>query len=377
MLPVRQDLKGEKPYGAPQLSVPVRLNVNENPYSPSAQVQADIASAVGAAARQLNRYPDRDFLPLREALANYLEAEAQVLIDPTQIWAANGSNEIMLHILQAFAGPGRYAATFAPSYSMYPEYARDTFTQWVSGTRNADFSLNLAEVGRILDDYHPAVVFLASPNNPTGTALDLATLRSILELTRSSGPLITDMDGETTSEARASTIVVVDEAYAEFRREGVPSALELVADYPHVIVTRTASKAFGAAGLRLGYMAAHRDIIDQLMLVRLPYHLSSITQAAALAALSHSSELLEQVGEIRTSRDAMAAELVRRGFDVAPSDANFIFFGTFSDVHAAWQGLLERGVLVRDVGYEGRLRVSIGTPHENEIFLKALAEVTR
>ncbi|WP_124053758.1 histidinol-phosphate transaminase [Arcanobacterium ihumii] len=386
-LPFRVDLLGKSPYGAPQLDVPVRLNVNENPYSPSEDLCETISVSVAAALKDLNRYPDRDFSQLRSDLSDYLAQESGVQIAPDLIWAANGSNEIMLHILQAFAGPQRVVASFLPSYSMYPEYARDSFSTWVAGTRKPDFSLDFDEIQRVLDVHHPSVVFLASPNNPTGTAMSETELRQILALTRESGPFVqgpvahdtgtgvTDYHGDFVT--RTATIVVVDEAYAEFRRDGVPSALEMLEEFPHLIVARTMSKAFGAAGLRLGYMAAAKTIIEQVMLVRLPYHLSAITQASASAALKHRSELMTQVAQIRNDRDALARELRVMGFEVAPSDANFVLFGKFPDRHQTWQKLLDDGVLIREVGPEGWLRVSVGTPNENDRFMAALRKVTR
>ncbi|MDO5025865.1 MAG: histidinol-phosphate transaminase [Trueperella sp.] len=374
ILPTRPELAQEKPYGAPQLDVPVCLNVNENPYDPSPELVQQIASEVAKAAAQLNRYPDRDFTALRTDLAAYLAEESGVQLDITQLWAANGSNEVMLHILQAFAGPGRTVASFLPSYSMYPEYARDVHSTWVAGQRNADFSLNFVEVQRVLAGANPAVILLASPNNPTGTALPFDQLRQVLELAIQHGPQLDVGNGEV---EKTAALVVVDEAYAEFRRDGVPSALELLAEYPNLVVTRTMSKAFGAAGLRLGYMAASPEIVDQIRIVRLPYHLSAVTQAAARGALAQRAELSKQVAQIRADRDQLAESLRALGWEVAESDANFVMFGHLEDRHQVWQGLLDRGVLIREVGPDGWLRVSIGTPEENAAFLTALQEVTK
>ncbi|HEY0119558.1 MAG TPA: histidinol-phosphate transaminase [Cellulomonas sp.] len=359
-LPVRPELAGLEPYGAPQLDVPVRLNVNENPYPPSAAVVDDIAAAVRAAAAGLNRYPDRDFGALRADLADYLATESGVRLAPERIWAANGSNEVMLHLLQAFGGPGRTALSFDPTYSMYPEYARDTSTRWVAGRREDDFTLDPASAAALVAEVAPSVVLLASPNNPTGTALPLGTLVAVLDAAR---------------EVPGGCVVVVDEAYAEFRRSGTPSALELLDAHPHLAVSRTMSKAFALAGGRVGYLAASVEIVDTLRVVRLPYHLSAVTQAVARAALAHSGELMAQVGALRAERDALVVRLRARGFTVADSDANFVLFGMFDDRHAVWQGLLDRGVLVREVGPSGWLRVSVGTPEETAAFGAALAEV--
>ncbi|WP_232514640.1 histidinol-phosphate transaminase [Cellulomonas sp. PSBB021] len=359
-LPIRPELAGLEPYGAPQLDVPVLLNVNENPYPPSDEVVADIAAAVAHAARGLNRYPDRDFEALRSDLAAYLLAESGVALGPEQIWAANGSNEVMLHLLQAFGGPGRTALSFAPTYSMYPEYARDTSTEWVAGRRAEDFSLDPRAARAAIAEHAPSVVLLASPNNPTGTALPLDTVRAVLDAA---------------SQVPGGCVVVVDEAYGEFRRTGTPSALELLDAYPHLAVSRTMSKAFGLAGARVGYLAAAPALVDALRVVRLPYHLSAVTQAVARAALAHSAELMAQVGALREERDALVVWLRARGLQVADSDANFVLFGLFDDRRAVWQGLLDRGVLVREVGPPGWLRVSVGTPDETQAFKDALVEV--
>ena len=373
-LPLRPDLEGEAPYGAPEIDVPVRLNVNENPYPPSTAVIESIATAVARAAQGLNRYPERDFPRLREALADYLEAESGVHLTPEQIWAANGSNEVMLHVLQAFGGPGRTCLTFTPTYSMYPEYARDTLTDYVTRPRREDFTLDVETAVAAISELRPAVVILASPNNPTGTALPLEDIDRILEAARGHGPML---GAEIGSPARAGDcVVVIDEAYAEFRRPGVPSALELLGPaHPHLAVTRTMSKAFGAAGLRLGYLAADRALVDALRVVRLPYHLSAVTQAAALAALSHRDELMAQVASLRDERDALVAWLRGQGLTAHESDANFVLFGPFPDREAVWQALRNAGVLIRVVGPEGFLRASIGTPEEMERLRSALATV--
>ncbi len=351
--PLREDLVGLAPYGAPQLDVPVQLNVNENPYPPSPTVVADIAASVAAAAGTLNRYPDREFTELRSALAAYLNRDGGAGVTPAHVWAANGSNEVMLHLLQAFGGPGRTAVSFAPTYSMYPEYARDTVTRWVEGRRASDFSLDLDRVRDVIEHERPSVVLLPSPNNPTGTALPPEAVEAVCE-------------------AAGDGLVVVDEAYAEFRRAGTPSALALLPRLRNLVVSRTMSKAFAFAGARLGYFAAAPEICDAVRVVRLPYHLSAVTQAAALAALRHADELLVRVEELRAERDATAAWLADRGLEVAESDANFVLFGRYADRHAVWQGVLDHGVLIREVGPPGWLRVSIGTAAEMAAFRDAL-----
>ncbi|MDO9455041.1 histidinol-phosphate transaminase [Nocardioides sp.] len=363
--PLREELRGIEPYGAPQLPIdqaPVQLNVNENPYGPSAVVVADIATAVAHAATTLNRYPDREFTELRTALAAYLSTDTGAgdpPIAPEQVWAANGSNEVMLQLLQAFGGPGRTAVSFAPTYSMYPEYARDTSTRWVTGHRETDFSLDLDAARALVTAERPSVVLLPSPNNPTGTALPPAAVTALCEAVGDDG------------------VVVVDEAYGEFRREGVPSALELLPTHRNLVVTRTMSKAFAGAGLRLGYLAADPAICDAIRVVRLPYHLSAVTQAAARAALRHAPELLGRVDDLRVERDATVAWLREQRLEVADSDANFVLFGTFADRHAVWQDLLDQGVLIRETGPDGWLRVSVGTADEMTSFQEALTRTLK
>lgn len=356
-LPLRAELRGRTPYGAPQLDVPVRLNVNENPYPPSPALVADLADAVADVARSLNRYPDRDATALRGDLAGYLALREGVRLSPAQVWAANGSNEVMLQLLQAFGGPGRTALGFTPTYSMYPDYCQDSFTTWRTAPRTDDFAVDPDAAVAAVREHAPAVVLLASPNNPTGTALPLATVARIA--------------------AAAPGLVVVDEAYAEFRRPGTPSALALLAEHPRLVVTRTMSKAFALAGARVGYLAAHPAVVDAVQLVRLPYHLSATTQAVARVALAHAAELLGAVDELRRERDALVDWLRGEGFAVAESDANFVLFGRFADRHAVWQGLLDRGVLIRETGPDGWLRVSVGTPTELAAFRTALTAALR
>jgi histidinol-phosphate aminotransferase len=350
-LPLREDLRGRHAYGAPQLDVPVRLNTNENSYPVPEPVVEAIAEAVTAQLRDLNRYPDRDAVALRADLADHLGHGLGV----AQVWAANGSNEVQQQLLQAFGGPGRVALGFTPAYSMHPLLALGTGTGWVDGHRAADFGLTVEHAVDQVHRHRPDVVFLCSPNNPTGTALDPAVLTAVLDA--------------------APGMVVVDEAYAEFARPGTPSALSVLAGHPRLVVTRTMSKAFGFAGGRLGYLAADAAVVEAVQLVRLPYHLSALTQAAARAALAHAEELLATVEAIKGQRDRIVAGLRGRGFTVADSDANFVLFRVGGDQRRAWRALLQRGVLVRDVGLPGWLRVTAGTPAETDAFLDAMESV--
>ena len=351
-LPLRDDLRGRSPYGAPQLDVPVVLNTNENPHAPSPALAKALADAVADAALGLNRYPDRDAVRLRQGLAAYLGHG----LTPANIWAANGSNEILQQLLQAFGGPGRTAMGFEPSYSMHPIISRGTGTGWVSVPRDADFRVDVAAALTAIAEHEPSVIFLTSPNNPTGTALELDAIERIAQA--------------------APGVVVVDEAYAEFRREGTPSALTLLADHPKVIVSRTMSKAFALAGARVGYLAAHPAVVDALQLVRLPYHLSAVTQAVAVTALEYADELLGAVADLRAERDSLVAWLRAQGFSVADSDANFIMFGEFEDRTKVWQSMLDQQVLIREVGPPGWLRVTVGTAEEMAAFREALLRAT-
>ena len=350
-LPLRESLRGKSAYGAPQLDVPVRLNTNENPHPPSRALIDDAAEAVRAIAVALHRYPDRDAHALRRDLAGYLSRTTGVPVGVENVWAANGSNEILQQLLQAFGGPGRSALGFVPSYSMHPIIADGTQTRWVEALRAPDFSLDVdAAVVAIRRD-RPDVVFVTSPNNPTGQSVPLADLRRLLD-------------------AMPHGVLILDEAYAEFSAQ--PSAITLIEEYPaRLIVSRTMSKAFAFAGGRLGYLVAAPAVIEAVLLVRLPYHLSVLTQAAACAALRHADETLASVAALVAERERVCAVLGDMGFRVVPSDANFVLFGEFADAPAAWRHYLDDGVLIRDVGIPGFLRVTIGLPEENDAFLAA------
>lgn len=356
---LRPDLRGRSAYGAPQLAVPVALNTNENPYAVPPVVVEAMTAAVREHASDLNRYPDREFTALREALAGYLTRTAAPL-SCEQVWAANGSNEILQHLLQAFGGPGRVALGFTPSYSMHPIIAATTGTAWVDGARgagaSAPFDLTAESVLAQVEQVAPDVIFLCSPNNPTGTALGLDVVTAV-------------------ADAAPQSLVVVDEAYAEFARPGTVSALTALPARPHLVVTRTMSKAFALAGARVGYLGADPDLIDALRLVRLPYHLGTQTQAVALAALAHTDLMLAMVDAIIVQRDRIVRAATDLGFAPVASDANFVLIGGFADERASWEALLERGVLVRDVGLAHYLRVTAGTPSETDALLAALADL--
>ncbi|HXH34517.1 MAG TPA: histidinol-phosphate transaminase [Plantibacter sp.] len=351
-LPIRDDLRGLKPYGAPQAHVAVALNVNENSHPIPEAVAHDIVASLATAVLSVNRYPDREFTELRGSLAAYLGHG----ITPEQIWAGNGSNEVLQHILQAFGGPGRSLLGFTPTYSMYPLLAGGVGTRWIAGSRDAEFELSAETAARQVTETDPDLIFLCSPNNPTGTPLSIETITAVYEASRG--------------------IVVVDEAYAEFAPDDESSALTLLEGRPRLIVSRTMSKAFAFAGVRLGYLAADPAVVDALRLVRLPYHLSALTQAAATAALRHSAEMLAMVDDIRTQRDRLVVELGRLGYEPRRSGANFVLFGGVQDPNAAFEALFERGILIRDVGIPNHLRVTAGTEAETTMFLDALAAIS-
>ncbi|WP_010205210.1 histidinol-phosphate transaminase [Salinibacterium sp. PAMC 21357] len=348
-LPIRDDLRGLKPYGAPTDPVSIQLNVNENTHPIPEAVATDIVMALAKAVMTANRYPDREFTELREALAAYLGHG----LTAENMWAANGSNEVLQQTLQAFGGPGRRVLGFPPTYSMHSIIASGTGTEWVTAARDAGYDLTAETVVSAIAEHNPDVVFLCSPNNPTGTPVSNETVAAAYDATEG--------------------IVLVDEAYAEFSdRE---SALTLLAGRPRLIVSRTMSKAFAFAGARVGYLAADPAIADALRLVRLPYHLSALTQAAAIAALAHAPEMLAMVDEIKTQRDRMSAGLAALGFTPVASESNFVLFGNVADPQTLFHKLLIQDILIRDVGIPHHLRVTAGTESETTAFLDAMADL--
>jgi histidinol-phosphate aminotransferase len=348
---LREDLRGQSPYGAPQLDVPVQLNTNENAHAIPEDVAAVVAEFIGRELRGLNRYPDRDAALLRTELAAYLGHG----LTADHVWAANGSNEILQQLLQAFGGPGRTVLGFMPSYSMHPLLARGTGTAFADAGREDDYTLGPDFVGEAIAAHDPDLVFLVSPNNPTGTALDAAVIDAAYEAARG--------------------LVVVDEAYAEFARDPASTALGRLAGRPRLVVTRTMSKAFAFAGARVGYLAADPELVEKLLLVRLPYHLSSLTQAAARGALACAAQLQAEVDQLKHQRDRVVKNLRAKGLPVADSDANFVLVGGLRDAAAVWRAILDRGVLVRDVGLPGRLRITAGTEEETTALLDAFDTV--
>jgi histidinol-phosphate aminotransferase len=348
-LPIRDDLRGMKPYGAPQEHVRVELNVNENTHPVPPQVVMDIMGRIHTALGRINRYPDREFTNLRVALADYLGHG----LEAENIWAANGSNEVIQQLLQAFGGPGRSVLAFPPTYSMHSIIAAGTGTQWIPAQRDAEFEISPATAIAAIAAHKPDIVFFCTPNNPTGTPVSLETIAAAYDATEG--------------------IVFVDEAYAEFAPAGEPTALSLLAGRPRLVVSRTMSKAFAFAGARVGYLAGDPAVADALRLVRLPYHLSALTQAAAEGALAHTPAMLAMVDDIRTQRDRLVSELEALGYEPYPSSANFVLFGGVRDPHDIFEKLLAQGIIIRDIGMPHHLRVTAGTEAETTEFLNALA----
>jgi histidinol-phosphate aminotransferase len=348
-LPIRRDLEGLEPYGAPQLDVPIQLNVNENTFGIPEAVALAIVERIARATLTLNRYPDREFLELRAALAKFLGFG----LSEKDVWAANGSNEILQQFFTAFGGPEKKAISFGPTYSMYPNIARGTLTPYQELPREEGFELSAeylkAEIARV----EPDVVILCSPNNPTGNSISLEAIAAAYE----------GFDG----------MLLVDEAYQEF--SAVDSAVSLLPGRHRLVISRTMSKAFAFAGARLGYLAADPAVVDAMRIVRLPYHLSALTQAAALAAVEHAPALLANLGEIKAQRDRIIGAAVDFGLQAYPSDSNFVLVGGIRDPDAIFQKLLERGVLVRMPGIPNSLRITAGTEAETTKLLAELALV--
>jgi histidinol-phosphate aminotransferase len=356
-LPLNHNLIDMSPYGAPQLPVAIKLNTNENPYTLTNELVDKILKGIKEKSAELNRYPDRDAQELRTSLAKFINKLSKCNFGKDNIWVANGSNEIIQSIFLAFGANG--ALGFEPSYSVHKIIAQITNTKWQVVARNKDFSLNLGQIIESITNQKPSITFVTTPNNPTGTATTLDELKQIaIQMKKVNG------------------LLVVDEAYAEF--SAIASAATLIDEFENIIVIRTMSKAFAFAGVRVGYLIANAQVISAMMVVRLPYHLSTLTQASAQVALENSDALLGKVSEIVSVRDALVAQLTALGLTVAPTQANFILFTGFTNTSSAiWQGLVDKGILIRDVGLPGYLRVSVGSENENNKFISELKLLLR
>ena len=353
-LQINDNLKDLAPYGAPQISVAARLNTNENPYSLDQELQNVISREITKQLSHLNRYPDRDALELRSQLAGFINQSSGTSFATENIWAANGSNEILQSIALAFKGD---ALGFEPSYSMHPLISRAVGKSWISVPRNPDFSIDVEIAKTEILSRKPGIIFITTPNNPTGGSTPLAVVQELATAAQS-----------------INALLVVDEAYAEFSSD--PSAVTIINQHHNVIVSRTMSKAFAFAGARLGYLIAQPIIIEAMLLIRLPYHLSDLTQAAARAALSQHARLNNDVEKIIKSRTSIKQALESLGLTVIPSTANFLLFTGFTmSAPELWAELVKHGVLIRDVGIPAHLRVTIGTETENEAFISALRSI--
>ncbi|WP_419922857.1 histidinol-phosphate transaminase [Candidatus Poriferisodalis sp.] len=351
---VRDDLRLLEGYHSPQIEVEVRLNTNEAPFPPPAELTEALAAELRSV--EWHRYPDRTASALRADLAKLHGTE------PERIFVANGSNEVLQTVCLTYGGAGRSVATFEPTYAMYGQIARSTQSSVVEGERHADGSVSVYEMERIVERYQPSIVFLCSPNNPTGTSERRDVLERALEI--------------------APGLVVVDEAYGQFADW---SAIDLCDDAggpDNLVVTRTYSKTWAMAGARLGYAVIPVGMAAEVEKVVLPYHVDTFKQIAGRAALRFTDQMEHRVAAIVSERERISAELAQMRIDVWPSQSNFILFRTSPAGHSGddvWQALVDRSVLVRNCSAWPRLadclRVTVGTPAENDRFLQALAEV--
>lgn len=350
-LPLSKRFKDSQPYGAPVLDLELKLNTNENPYPLPAEVKAEILKELSQKLDAVNRYPDRLQVEARTALAKYLYEITNVAISPTQVWAANGSNEILNQILLAFHDPGEVALGFEPSYSMHKIISETVGYRYQAVPRGDDFSIDFEKALKIIKRDNPRIIFITTPNNPTGTSTSLGDIENILQVATQS-------------------VLIVDEAYGEFSTE--PSAICLIEKYPNLIVSRTMSKAFAFAGARIGYAVAQLETLAALGLARLPYHLSTQSQVLAKVALGNYQLLQRQVQKLIKSRKFLMQQLRELGLTVIESDANFFLFGEFTSSQHAWQALVDESILVRDVAIPGFLRITVGTEQESHLFIERL-----
>jgi histidinol-phosphate aminotransferase len=346
---VRDDLKALEGYHSPQVSVRVRLNTNESPTPPPAAWSDAFAAEVSRI--EWHRYPDRAATELRAAIA------ALHGVDASQVFVANGSNEVLQTLLLTYAGPGRTVATFEPTYQLHAHIARLTGATVIEGERNDDFTLDLAEVRRVCETGNPIITFLCSPNNPTGLVEPETSVREVM--------------------AMAPGLVVVDEAYGQFADW---TALDLIDEETPLVVSRTFSKTWSMAGARLGYLVGPSWLVAELDKVILPYHLDTAKQIAGRLALRYVNEMQARIDLIVSERERIQAAFASMPLHSWPSGANFILFRPTSVAgRDLWQRLVDRSVLVRDCSgwprLENCLRVTVGTPEENDAFLAALQEV--
>lgn len=348
-LPVRPDLAGVAPYVSPQRPARYRMNTNEAPYPPPEALVREVASQIEAIA--LNRYPNKDATELLDAIARLVGWSRD------GIWVANGSNEVFMHLFLAFGGPGRKSLTFEPTYPLHSLIPTIAGTATIQRRRGDNFEIDLDDAIATIRSERPEIVIVCSPNNPTGGCSPVGAVEALLEA--------------------APGLVIVDEAYGEFDQHD-HSCVSLLSDHPNLVITKTFSKAWRLAGVRIGYMLAGPELVRDLARVRLPYHLSAITQVVGVAAIRHSGETLGMVRSICDQRDRITMELQSLGVTTFPSSANFVLFEV-EDAAAVWVELVERDVLIRKYdgvpGLERCLRVTAGLPEETAAFVAAIREV--
>ena len=348
---VRDDLRALEGYHSPQVDVRVRLNTNEAPTPPPAAWRDAFAAELSRV--EWHRYPDRSATALRAAIADSHR------VRPDQVFAANGSNEVLQTLLLTYAGAGRTVATFEPTYQLHGHIARLTGATVVEGERGPDFRLDVDVAVDLIHQQRPAVTFLCSPNNPTGLVEPAENVRAVL----AAGP----------------GLLVVDEAYGQFADW---SALTMVDESTPLVVVRTFSKTWSMAASRLGYLVGPSWLVAELDKVILPYHLDAAKQIAGRLALQFTEEMDARVQAIIAERERVSATLARLPLDVFPSGANFILFRPRGQPgRAVWQALLDRSILIRDCSGWSRLtdclRVTIGTQPENDEFLTAIEEIVQ
>lgn len=332
---LRSDLAGHVPYASPRPWVGVRLDSNESPHPPTNGLRAKLADL--AREHPWHRYGDLDAVALRTRLGEWHGHAAE------GVWVAAGIWEALQQVLLAFGGPGRTVHAPEPTWSGYRHLAAITGTATVPHGTAAD------------------VLVVCSPNNPTGEVVSLEVVAHLCQ-------------------THPASLVVVDEAYAEYA--SAPSAVALLGQYPNLMVVRSFSKALGLADLRLGYLLAHPELVEALSRVRLPYHPSGFAQAAGLLALDHLGDLQPTIDRVVAERQRLYHALSRLGelgVRPRPSQANFVCFATPHPADQIRQRLLDRNIAVRDVsrlvGLARHLRVTVGTPLENDAFLATLSEV--
>jgi histidinol-phosphate aminotransferase len=368
---VREELLGKTPYESFDDPSKIRLGTNENPNQVSREIADEIGKSVADAIINCNQYPADEMIELRIQLSEFVKNVTGLQFSKDEIFCGNGSSELLFNLHQAFVGPTRKVLTFSPTYMMYSQYARDSFSEFVECPRNADFSINLEVAKEYIEKYQPSMIMIANPNNPTGNFTPVDIIEQLLQFCEN---------------VKSQPLVVLDEAYKDFIQPNDVSAITLLSKYKNLAVSRTLSKAFSFAGVRFGYIISNPDVINAIRIVRLPYNVSTITQTVVKGILPHYKEMLSKVNDIKAVRDDLYEWLKTVEFKnfkliVVPSSSNFIQIGfpeTIADFDKlpklATEYIYERGMVVRCVGPKGYFRVSIGTKDQVEIFKQLFME---